>query len=186
MTSTQYVDEAAETAQSTINRATDVWKQGTEVLAKQADLWSVLPWVDPVKGVERYFEFVQTAVDANRELAISWADAMGSVYGVVRDGAESISRLGADQADQLADKAADTGKELTEQAASGARTSPRRPRRQLPRPPTRPRAPPRRPRTPSKTQRTRPRTRRGGPDRPTPSKSARIADPSLYAFLDGS
>ena len=36
MTSTQYVDEAAETAQSTINRATDVWKQGTEVLAKQA------------------------------------------------------------------------------------------------------------------------------------------------------
>ena len=54
----------------------------------------MLPWVDPVKGVERYFEFVQTAVDANRELAISWADAMGSVYGVVRDGAESISRLG--------------------------------------------------------------------------------------------
>ena len=121
MTSTQYVDEAAETAQYTINQATDVWKQSTEVLAKQADLWSVLPWVDPVKGVERYFEFVQTAVDANRELAISWADAMGSVYGVVRDGAESISRLGADQANQLADKAADTGKKLTEQAASDAK-----------------------------------------------------------------
>jgi hypothetical protein len=121
MTSTQYVDEAAETAQSTINRATDVWKQSTEVLAKQADLWSVLPWVDPVHGVERYFEFVQTAVDANRELAIGWADAIGSVYGVVRDGSKSISRLGADQAGQLAEKAADTGKKLTEQAAHGAK-----------------------------------------------------------------
>jgi len=121
MTSTQYVDEAAETAESTINRATDVWKQSTEVLAKQADLWSVPPWIDPVKGVERYFEFVQTAVDVNRELAISWADAVSSVYGVVRDGAQSISRLRADQADQLADKAADTGKKLTEQAARSAK-----------------------------------------------------------------
>ena len=121
MTSTQYVDEAAETAQSTINQATDVWKQSTEVLAKQDKSVAVLPRVDPVRGGERYFEFVQTAVDDNRELEISGADAMGSVYGVVRDGAESISRLGADQADQLADKAADTGKELTEQAASGAK-----------------------------------------------------------------
>ena len=60
-----------------------------------------LPTVDLAQGVERYFEFVQKAVDVNRELATNWADAVNSFSGVVREQTEKVREPTTEQADKV-------------------------------------------------------------------------------------
>ena len=40
---------------------------------------SALGWIDPVRAVELYFEFLQSVLNANRDLAVGWATAIRSV-----------------------------------------------------------------------------------------------------------
>ena len=55
---------------------------------------------DLAQGVERYFEFVQKAVDINRELATTWAGAVTSFSGVVREQTEKAGQLVTEQTDK--------------------------------------------------------------------------------------
>jgi hypothetical protein len=45
----------------------------------------VLPRVDLVPAVERYFDFVQRTVDINRRVAVRWEKAAGTMSGAVRE-----------------------------------------------------------------------------------------------------
>ena len=63
------------------------------------DLVPGRPRVDLVPAVERYFELVQRTVDINRRLTVRWAQAAGTLSGVVREKAESAGDLVREQAE---------------------------------------------------------------------------------------
>jgi hypothetical protein len=53
----------------------------------------LLPRVDLVPAVERYFDFMQRAVDTNRGIAVWCAQAVGTLSGVARQRAESAGEV---------------------------------------------------------------------------------------------
>jgi hypothetical protein len=65
--------------------------------------------VDLVPAVERYFELVQRTVDINRHFAVRWAEAMGTLSGVVREKTESAG-------DRVREKAEAAGNVVRDQA----------------------------------------------------------------------
>jgi len=108
MTSTQqYTSELntalAGTARTATEKSVQMWKQGAQTFGEQAGKLSQLPKVDMAKGVERYFDFVQRTVEANRELAAKWAELVTSITGVVYDQAKSVGNVVAEQVDRVVD-----------------------------------------------------------------------------------
>ena len=121
---TKQYNAAASQASDATERAAEFWTQGVEKLTDR--LPALLPQIDLVPAVERYFDFVQRAVTMNRSIAIEWAQAMGmlsaaarqrfesagvvvreraeSAGEVVRERAESFERAASQQAEK-ADKA---------------------------------------------------------------------------------
>jgi hypothetical protein len=53
----------------------------------------LLPRVDLVPAVERYFDFMQRAVDTNRGIAVWCAQAVGTLSAVARERAESAGEV---------------------------------------------------------------------------------------------
>jgi uncharacterized membrane protein YqiK len=87
------------------------------------DLVPGLPQVDLVPAVERYFELVQRTVDINRHFAVRWAEAVGTLSGVVREKAEAAGNVVREQAEKAeqaaleqAAKAEQAAREQAEQA----------------------------------------------------------------------
>ena len=78
---TRQYSAVASQASEAVEKAADSWVQGVR---KLADRFPVLPQVDLVPAVERYFEFVQRAVDLNRGISLRWAQAAGTLSGAVR------------------------------------------------------------------------------------------------------
>ena len=78
----------ASRASEAVEKAADSWTQGVRRLT---DLFPTVPQVDLVPAVERYFDLVQRAVDINRDITVRWAQAAGTLTGVVREQAESAA-----------------------------------------------------------------------------------------------
>ena len=74
---------AASQPAGTVEKIADFWTQGSQKLNDY--LPSGLPQVDLVPVVERYFELVQRTVDMSRDLTLKWAEAAGTLSGVVRE-----------------------------------------------------------------------------------------------------
>ena len=55
-------------------KSVECWKRGVRLFTDQVDLVARLPRIDLTEPVGRYFEFVQRAVDLNREVATRWAE----------------------------------------------------------------------------------------------------------------
>ncbi len=92
---------AARQTRNATEKTAENFKQGVREVTEQADqLFGQLPTVDLAQGVERYFEFVQRVVDINRELATSWADAVTSLSGVVREQTEKVGQLVHEQSEK--------------------------------------------------------------------------------------
>jgi hypothetical protein len=104
---------AASQSAGTVEKIADFWTQGSQKLNDY--LPSGLPQVDLVPVVERYFELVQRTVDMSRDLTLKWAEAAGTLSGVVREQAESV-----------ADKAEQAGKDLAREARKVEREQARR------------------------------------------------------------
>jgi hypothetical protein len=104
-------------ARDAVEKSVEMWKQSAQMLTEQAGLLSQVPQVDLAPAVERYFEFVQRAVDANRDFALKWATSVNSLSGVVREQAESVGHIVVDQAE----RAAELVTEQAEQAEKAAR-----------------------------------------------------------------
>jgi hypothetical protein len=112
---------AASQSAGTVEKIADFWTQGSQKLNDY--LPSGLPQVDLVPVVERYFELVQRTVDMSRDLTLKWAEAAGTLSGVVREQAESVSGLVREQAEsargfvhEQADKAEQAEKDLAREA----------------------------------------------------------------------
>jgi hypothetical protein len=133
---------AASQSAGTVEKIADFWTQGSQKL--QNHLPAGLLQVDLVPAVERYFELVQRTVDISRDLTLKWAEAAGTLSGVVREQAESVGGVvreqagsardfvheQADKAEQAAreqaDKAEQAEKELVREARKAQREQVRR------------------------------------------------------------
>lgn len=91
---------AASHARTAAEKTADYWTQGARTMT---DLLPGLPQVDLVPAVERYFELVQQMVDINRHLAVRWAEAVGTLSGVVREKAEAAGDLVREKAEAAGD-----------------------------------------------------------------------------------
>jgi len=100
---------AASHARTAAEKTADYWTQGARTVT---DLLPGLPQVDLLPAVERYFELVQQMVDINRHLAVRWAEAVGTLSGVVREKAEAAGDL----VREKAEAAGDLVREQAEQA----------------------------------------------------------------------
>ena len=109
---------ARQTRNATEKTAETVKQDAHEVTAKADQMFQQqLPTADLAQGVERYFEFVQKAVDVNRELATNWADAVNSLSGVVREQAEKAGQLVTEQTEKVGERPTDKiGSATREQA----------------------------------------------------------------------
>jgi len=92
---------AASQSASTVEKIADFWTQGSQRLSDY--MLPGLPQVDLVPVVERYFELVQRTVDISRDLTLKWAEAAGTLSGVVREQAESVGGLVREQAGSARD-----------------------------------------------------------------------------------
>lgn len=84
---TRQYSETASRASGVAERAADRWEKGTKELAERLPV--LVPRVNLVPAVERYFDFVQWVVDMNRGIAVRGARAVGAVSGAARNQAES-------------------------------------------------------------------------------------------------
>jgi hypothetical protein len=104
---------AAGRARNAGGKAVGFWTRGARTVT---DLVPGLPRVDLVPAVERYFELVQRTVDINRRLTVRWAQAVGTLSGVVREKAESAGDLVREKA-EAADNVMREQAEKAQQAA---------------------------------------------------------------------
>ena len=94
----KYITRSLRSRPST-ERAAGFWDQG---VGKLADRFPVLvPQLDLVPAVERYFDFVQRAVAVNRMIAVEWAQAVGTLSGVARKRAESAGEIVRERAESV-------------------------------------------------------------------------------------
>ena len=111
---TRQYSAAASQARTAVDKTADVWTEGARTVTGR--LFG-LPQVDLVPAVERYFDLVQRTVDFNRRLAVRWAEAAGTLSGVVREKAESAG----DVVREKAEAAGDIAREQAENAQRAAR-----------------------------------------------------------------
>jgi hypothetical protein len=123
MTSTITSNGAYATAATQARQATetsvDVSKNGAKAFTDWLDTVQ-LPTVDLTGSVTRYFEYLQMAVDLNRDLAIQWAELVTTLSGSVREQAQQVSGIVKDQADKVADltvKQAENAEEAAKEQA---------------------------------------------------------------------
>jgi hypothetical protein len=110
---TRRYSTAASQASDAAERAAGSWEQGVGKLADR--LPALVPQVDLVPAVERYFNFVQRAMNVNRIIAVEWAQAVGALSGVARKRAESAGEVVRERAESFG-RAASEPAEKAEQA----------------------------------------------------------------------
>ena len=109
----QYSTVASQASDAT-EKAADFWTQGVGKLAGR--LPALLPQVDLVPAVERYFDFVQRAVTMNRSIAVEWAQAVSALSGAARERAASASEV-------VRERAESAGEVVRERAESFERAA---------------------------------------------------------------
>ena len=97
---TRQYSVAASHARTAAEKTADYWTQGARTVT---DLLPGLAQVGLVPAVERYFELVQRTVDINRHLAVGWAEAVGTLSGVVREKAGPAGDLVREEAEAAGD-----------------------------------------------------------------------------------
>ena len=125
--STETYTAVAGQARQATERSVEVWKNSAKTFTDQLDRVQI-PAVDLTEPVTRYFDYLQKAVDLNRDLATKWAELFTTVSGSVRDQAEKVTGIVKDQTDTVADltvrqaeKAEQTAKEQAEKAEQAKR-----------------------------------------------------------------
>src|SRR6476469_5597843 len=131
MTSTEpytqaYAAVASQTRQST-EKSVDVFKKAVTTFTDQLDQFKI-PTIDLTEPVSRYFEYVQQAVDLNRDLATKWAELLTNASGSFREQAEKVTGIVQDQTSTVADltvkqaeKAEQAAKEQADKVEEAAR-----------------------------------------------------------------
>ena len=107
------------------DKTVDTWKQGAKAMTERMEFLVTTPSLDFVQPVERYFNYLQRAVDLNRELLTRWAELASQTSGTLRDGAlkaghaiEEQVEDAADKAGELARKGKDTADKVVDEAGT--------------------------------------------------------------------
>lgn len=83
---------AAGQAEQETEKSVQAWQKGAKAFSDQLEAVE-LPAVDLTAPGARYFEYVQKAVDLNRDLATKWAEAVTSLSGTVREQAQMVGSV---------------------------------------------------------------------------------------------
>ena len=102
MTSTETYTSAATQAREATEKSVEAFRNGAKSFTEQLDAVK-LPTVDLTKSVTRYFEYVQKAVDLNRDLTTTWAEMVTSLAGSVREQAEKVGHVVEEQTGNISD-----------------------------------------------------------------------------------
>jgi SAP domain len=115
---TKQYSAVASRATDATERAAEFCTQGVEKLTDR--LPALLPQIDLVPAVERYFDFVQRAVSMNRIIAVEWAQAVGTLSGAARGRVESAGEIVRERAESANEvvrgRAESFGRAASEQA----------------------------------------------------------------------
>src|SRR5215472_9335421 len=84
---------AASRAGDAVEKAISLWNRGVREVTERAPARPRLPQVDLVPPVERYFDFVQRTVDANRGRTVRWAKSATALSDAARQRAESAGNV---------------------------------------------------------------------------------------------
>ena len=114
---TRQYSAVASQASEAVERAADSWAQGVRKLAERLP---APPQVDLVPAVERYFGYVQRAVDLNRGITIKWAQAADTLSGMVRAQAQSAGHAVQERAESAAVVVRERAESFEETAARQA------------------------------------------------------------------
>jgi SAP domain len=124
--SRQYSDSASR-AGDAAETALNWWTRGVQQVTDRTRMGPKLPQVDLVPPVERYFDFVQRTVEANRRRTVRWAKSANALSDAVRQRAESAGNVlqdGAKSIDVLVrGKAGAVEQAAREEAASAAKVA---------------------------------------------------------------
>jgi len=96
-----YTAVASQTRQAT-EKSAEVFKNSAKTFADQLDQFK-FPTVDLTESVSQYFEYVQKAVDLNRDLVTKWAELVTTLSGSFQEQAEKVTRIVQDQTNTVAD-----------------------------------------------------------------------------------
>jgi SAP domain len=114
---TRQYGAVASHASQAVEKAADSWTQGVRRLTA---LVPAVPEVDLVPAVERYFDFVQRAVDVNRGITLRWARAAGTLTGVAREQTQSAGRAVRERAESMGDVARERAESMGDVARERA------------------------------------------------------------------
>jgi len=117
MTTTESYTAAASQTREATEKSAELWKQSAQSFADRAGRLAELPTVDVTQPVELYFNYVQKAVDLNREAAIRWAEVFSALSASVRNQAKSFGDTVKQQIDAVAESAVEQA-ESAEQVAN--------------------------------------------------------------------
>jgi polyhydroxyalkanoate synthesis regulator phasin len=105
------------------DKTVDTFKQGARAMTDRLDFLATMPSFDFVEPVERYFDYLQKAVDLNREMLVRWAELASQMSGTLRDEAVKAGHALEDKVEELADKTGELaikGKDIADQAVDQA------------------------------------------------------------------
>jgi hypothetical protein len=102
MTVTEPYTAAAAQARQATEKSIEAWRNGAKTFADQLDQVT-FPTLDLTEPVARYFDYLQRAVDFNRDLATRWAELVTTLSGSVREQAERVTGIVNAQTDTIAD-----------------------------------------------------------------------------------
>ena len=89
-------------ARQATEKSVEVFKNAAQTFTNQFDAVK-LPTVDLTEPVARYFEYVQQAVDLNRDLVTKWAELVTTMSGSFREQTEKITGAVKEQTNTVAD-----------------------------------------------------------------------------------
>ena len=105
------------------DKTVDTFKQGARVMTDRLDFLASMPSLDFVEPVERYFEYLQKAVDLNREMLVRWAELATQMSGSLREEAVKAGHELESKVEELADKTGELaikGKDIADQVVDEA------------------------------------------------------------------
>ena len=139
-------DAVAARAREATENTVEVFKNSVTTFTDQLAQFQ-LPTVDLTEPVARYFQYVQQAVDLNRDLVTKWAELVTTMSGSLREQAQQVTGMVKDQTNtvaelatrqvaeaehvvkELADKAEQVAKELAEEAEEAEKAQAREAKR---------------------------------------------------------
>lgn len=120
MTSIESYNAVATQVREATEKSVETFRKNARTFGEQASAVAKLPAIDLTPPVHQYFDYLQKAVDLNRDLAAKWAEVVTSLTWTVREQVEKVGALVGDQTETVVDLAAKQAKRVEAQAQAQA------------------------------------------------------------------